>query len=80
MIIRTGPDEYTIVGIGLTITHVASDSAMQAGLLQVEEWVPRDGRWQPHRRLNGDQTNQGREVSLPNGSIGMLRVRLYQYR
>jgi beta-galactosidase GanA len=80
MIIRTGPDEYTIVGIGLTVTHAVSDSAIQAGLLDVQEWVARDGRWQPHRWLNGDQTNQGREVSLSNGRISMCRVRLYQYR
>ena len=80
MIIRTGSDEYTIVGIGLTVTHAASDSGMQAGLLDVQEWVQRDGRWQPHRWLNGDQTNQGREVFLSNERIGMLRVRLYQYR
>jgi hypothetical protein len=80
MIIPTGSDEYTIVGIGLTVTHGASDSAMQAGLLDVQEWVQRDGRWQPHRWLNGDQTNQGREVFLSNAGIGMLRVRLYQYR
>ena len=80
MIIRTASDEYTIVGIGLTVTHAACDSAMQAGLLDVQEWVERDGRWQPHRWLNGDQTNQGREVFLSNERIGMLRVRLYQYR
>jgi hypothetical protein len=53
---------------------------MQAGLLGVQEWIVRDGRWQPHRWLNGDQTNQGREVSVPTGNLGMLRVRLYQYR
>jgi len=80
MIIRTGADEYTVVGIGLTLSHAASDSATQAGLLDVQEWIARDGGWQPNRWLNGDQTNQGREVSLPTGSIGMLRVRLYQYR
>ena len=80
MIIRTGPDEYTVVGIGLTLLHAASDSTMQAGLLDVEEWLAHDGGWQAHRWLNGDQTNQGREVFLSNARIGMLRVRLYQYR
>jgi hypothetical protein len=80
MIIRTAADEYTIIGIGLTVTHSASDPTMQTGLLDVQEWLARDGRWRPHRWLNGDQTNQGREVSLSNGSISMLRVRLYQYR
>jgi lysophospholipase L1-like esterase len=82
MIIRTGLDEYTVVGIGMTLTHAASDPSMQAGLLDVQEWAAREGTggWQPHRWLNGDQTNQGREVSLSNDRVGMCRVRLYQYR
>ncbi len=79
MILRTGPDEFTLVGNGLTIIPDATDRAMQAGLLDVEEWTARDGKWQPRRWLNGDQTNQGRELFLPMGSIAMLRVRLYQY-
>jgi len=64
----------------LTLSHTASDVAMQVGLLDVQEWVIRDGRWQRHRWLNGDQTNQGREVFLANDRIGMCRARLYQYR
>ena len=79
IIICTGPDEFTLVGNGLTVIPAATDRAMQAGLLDVEEWAPRDEKWQPHRWLNGDQTNQGRELFLPMGTIGMLRVRLYQY-
>jgi beta-galactosidase GanA len=79
MIVRTGIDEFTLVGSGLTVIPAATDRAMQAGLLDVEEWVPRDGKWQAYRWLNGDQTNQGRELFLPMGTIGMLRVRLYQY-
>jgi hypothetical protein len=81
MILRTGPDEYTVVGIGLTLTHATRDPAAQAGLLDVQEWTPRpDGHWAPDRWLNGDQTNQGRQVYLPNDRIGMIRVRLYSYR
>lgn len=81
MILRTGPDAYTVVGIGLTLTHATHDPATQAGLLDVQEWTPRaDGHWAPDRWLNGDQTNQGRQVFLPNDRIGMIRVRLYSYR
>ena len=39
-----------------------------------------EGRWVPGRRMNGDQTHQGRHVSLGGGDFSMQRVKLYRYR
>jgi hypothetical protein len=32
------------------------------------------------RRLNGDETHQGRQLRLPMGAFGLQRVKLYRYR
>ena len=38
-----------------------------------------DGRWTAGRRLNGDETHQGRHVRLPFGKFVIQRVKLYSY-
>jgi len=54
-----------------------------AGVLSIEEGSFVNGRWTPGRRLNGDETSQGKFVriggsGIPNGAI--QRVTLYRYR
>ena len=39
-----------------------------------------DGTLTPIRRLNGDQTHQGRHVRIEVDSFKILRVRLYEYK
>lgn len=36
-------------------------------------------QWRANRRLNGDQTHQGRHVRLPPEEFGIQRLRLYRY-
>ena len=43
----------------------------------VEEVSRIDGKWTVARRLNGDQTNQGRNLSLPATEVRIYRVKLY---
>ena len=38
------------------------------------------GVWKPGRRLNGDQTHQGRHIRLPPGQFQIQKVRFYRYR
>lgn len=38
------------------------------------------GKWTAGRRLNGDQTYQGRHIRLPPGQFQIRKVRLYRYR
>jgi Domain of unknown function (DUF5597) len=35
--------------------------------------------WVMDRRLNGDQSNQGRFVRLPSETVGLQQVTLYDY-
>jgi hypothetical protein len=80
LLVVTAPDEYFVLGQGITIRHGTSGGDEQVGLLEVEEWAElEDGRWAPLRRLNGDQTHQGRHVRLPSGEVSLQRVVLYRY-
>ena len=51
-----------------------------AGLLSVDEGKYMNGQWIAGRRLNGDQTHQGRHVRLNTGKFDIQRVKLYRYK
>jgi len=53
---------------------------VRAGIGSVDEGGLADGQWRSGRRLNGDQTHQGRHIQLPGQSYTLLRVKLYTYR
>jgi len=80
--VMTGPDEFYMAGSGLNITFSPyTPGPPIAGLATVEEGGFVDGRWVPGRRLAGDDTGQGNNISLPGGrGPGILRVTLYRYR
>jgi len=81
LVMATGPDEYLFAGTGLTITFETEKPGDPiVGLLSVDEGRYVNGQWTPGRRLNGDQTHQGRHVRLPPGRFGIQRVKLYRYR
>jgi len=81
LVLATGPDEYLFAGTGLTITFETEKPGDPiVGLLSVDEGRYVNGQWTPGRRLNGDQTHQGRHVRLPPGRFGIQRVKLYRYR
>ena len=79
LVVVVGPDEYLFAGTGLTITFESAGSGEPlVGLLAVDEGKYVNGQWVAGRRLNGDQTHQGRHVRL--GSFGIQRVKLYRYK
>ena len=79
IVLQTGPDEFLIGGSALSITVSADEDVRDgvAGIASVEEGSRTQGAWTPTARLNGDQTNQGRNVSLPDHQFKLLRVKLY---
>jgi beta-galactosidase GanA len=80
LVIAAAPNEFFIAGTGLTITFEADSAGDPAvGLLSVEEGRFVNGEWTAGRRLNGDQTHQGRHVRLQTGKFEIQRVRLYRY-
>ncbi len=77
--VQTGSDEFLIGGAALSIT-VSKDVDRGdgiAGIASVEEGSRVRGEWVTELRLNGDQSNQGRSVSLPAHGFKLLRVKLY---
>lgn len=80
IIIQTGPNTFFIGGTGVVVTFdVIGSDTKKAGILRVDEGKFVNGEWQPGRRMNGDQTNQGRFVRIPVHDYDIQRVELYQY-
>ena len=79
LILQASAGEFYVVGCGLTIRFIrdADVDAKIAGIDSVEEVSRASGQWKVERRLNGDQTNQGRELLLDAHRPGIYRVRLY---
>jgi Domain of unknown function (DUF5597) len=79
LILQTSPGEFYIVGSGLTVSLVRDPDvdAGIAGIESVEQVSRSSGQWTTERRLNGDQTKQGRQLLLDPHRAQIYRVRLY---
>jgi beta-galactosidase GanA len=78
--IQSKPNEFYIAGSGLTISFTRdpdTDNKL-SGIASIEE-VSRDssGGWVTRRWLNGDQSNQGRQLSMDPRRMRIYRVKLY---
>jgi hypothetical protein len=79
LLIWLGGEDYLIAGQGVTVTIEPADGKGRLGFDWVEEGRFEEDRWIVRRRLNGDQTHQGRHVRLPPDAIGIQKFRLYRY-
>jgi beta-galactosidase GanA len=81
MLIFAGGEDFWIAGQGITVTMRGVDGPPLVGIDVAEEGVfDAKSAWRPGRRLNGDQTHQGRHIRLPPGQFQIQKVRLYRYR
>jgi beta-galactosidase GanA len=86
--IATGPDEYFAAGSGVKVTFSPNTPGPPlAGLATVEEGTFVNGRWVPGRRLNGDDSDEGKFLMLersgccwPPGMKSIQRFTLYRYQ
>lgn len=79
LILESAPGEFYILGSGLTVNFIRDpdvDSRL-AGIANVEQVSRHLGKWTTERSLNGDQTNQGRELLMDPHQPKIYRVRLY---
>lgn len=79
LILQASPGEFYIIGSGLTVSF-SRDPDVDVGIAGIEsvEQVSRAaGQWTTERRLNGDQTNQGRQLLMDPHRQHIYRVRLY---
>jgi hypothetical protein len=79
LIVESGADEFYIAGSGLTVSFYRAPDVdrTQSGIASIEEVEVVDGKWTTIRRLNGDQSNQGRQLSMAPHEIRVYRVHLY---
>jgi beta-galactosidase GanA len=82
MLIHAGGEDFWFAGQGITVTfRGAGDGPALAGIDHAEEGVfDSQGKWLAGRRLNGDQTHQGRHLRLAPGKTQIQKVRFYRYR
>jgi beta-galactosidase GanA len=82
LVIYAGGEDFWVAGQGITITFKGADTGPpRVGIDSASEGAfDTNGKWQPGRRLNGDQTHQGRHIRLPPGQFQIQKVRLYRYR
>ena len=78
LVLQVSQDEFLVIGSGLTVS-IRRDpdvDARVAGISSIEE-VSRSGtEWTVLRRLNGDQSNQGRQLMMDPKRFHIYRVRL----
>lgn len=79
LVLATAPDEFVVAGTAVTITFAASVPGKRVGILSAEEGRFVAGRWESRRRLNGDETHQGRHVRLEPERFSIQKVKLYLY-
>ncbi|MDW5265469.1 MULTISPECIES: DUF5597 domain-containing protein [Acidobacteriaceae] len=79
IIVQTARDEFFIAGRGLAVS-IARDPDVDnlvAGIGSIDEVSRIDGKWVTQRRLIGDQSNQGRQLSMSANQVRIYRVVLY---
>jgi beta-galactosidase GanA len=81
VVIQTGEKEFYIAGSGVVATFKNQRQREKTvGILKNEQGTFKNGKWEVHRHLNGDQTHQGRHVRIAHDVHQVLRLELYEYR
>jgi hypothetical protein len=76
LVVNTARDEFLFIGSnGVPGFEVDSPGPARVAISSKDEGRYQAGKWVLGRRLNGDEFGSG----LPNGSIGMLKVRLVRF-
>jgi hypothetical protein len=81
MVLETAPNEFLVMGSGLTVTFVRDPDVdgQVAGIAKIERLALVDGKWVAVETLNGDQSDQGRGLLMDAHAFGVYRVRFYTY-
>jgi hypothetical protein len=79
LLLESAPGEFLVVGSGLTVV-VSRDpdtDARVAGISSIEQLSGTAPGWTVAARLNGDQSNQGRQLTMDPQQVRTFRLRLY---
>jgi hypothetical protein len=80
IIISVSRDEFYIAGSGIIVTFESnSPGDSLVGIGRIDEGKFINGAWTAGRRLNGDQSHQGRHLRIPNDDVSIQKIKLYRY-
>ena len=79
LVLERRPNVFDLLGSGLAVTVLRNPDTDDriAGIAGIEALHWRARHWTVAGRLNGDQSNQGRQVLLAAHHVRLYRVRLY---
>lgn len=79
LVIEAKPNEFFIAGSGLSVSFARDPDADNkvSAIASIEEVIRVNGEWVTQRRLNGDQSNQGRQLQMDPHQMRIYRVVLY---
>jgi beta-galactosidase GanA len=79
LLLQSASNEFLIVGAGLTVkmTRDPDTDGQIAGISSIEEVSRAGSEWKVVARLNGDQSNQGRQLTMDPHKIKIYRLRMY---
>jgi hypothetical protein len=79
MIICTGEGEFFVAGEGIVLTFPPLNDRKVVGIESIDEGSFENGNWKSVRRLNGDQSHQGRHLRISTGEPEIQFLKLYKY-
>jgi hypothetical protein len=79
LLLESRSDEFIVVGSGLTVkmSRDPDTDDQIAGIASIEQVSKAGSEWDVSARLNGDQSNQGRQLTMDPREIQTYRLRLY---
>ena len=81
IIIQTGYNEFFVAGSGIAITFKkVNEPDTRVGILKTEEGKFIINNWMVTRHLNGDQTHQGRHITIFRDDFSIQSFELYEYK
>ena len=80
LIMGEGKDQFLGVGRGFKVAiSAANEGDRPVGIGAVDEGAFEDGRWEPGRRLNGDENDQGQSWRFDSKGVHAEKVILYRF-
>lgn len=78
MIIQVNTNDFIIAGTGAVVTVTSGNKQKVTNLAAVDEVKYEQNKVTNRRRLNGDETHQGRHIRIPVDTWNIQQVKLYQ--
>lgn len=82
LVMQSAPGEFYVLGSGLAVSFLRDPDVddQLAGIAGIAELAWKNGRFEVAMQMNGDQSDQGRQLLMDAHTIHLYRVRLYSYR